>query len=147
MKGYSNFIGIDIGKFDFVVAVHGSKKVISYENSSSGVGQFLIEFEKDLQNSLCIVEPTGGYELGLIFALCNQEIAVHRAHTRKVKNFIRSFGNEAKTDKLDALVLAKYGFERHPTLAVSRPFLDPGYLAAHRSVAEHGPQIPALGQC
>lgn len=121
MKGYSNFIGIDIGKFDFVVAVHGSKKVTSYENSSSGIGQFLNEFEQDLQNSLCIVEPTGGYELGLIFALCNQEIAIHRAHTRKVKNFIRSFGNEAKTDKLDALVLARYGFDRHLALDIFLP--------------------------
>ena len=36
--------------------------------------------------------------------------------------------------------------ERHPALAFSRPFLDPRDIAAHRSVAEHGAQIPALGQ-
>ena len=36
--------------------------------------------------------------------------------------------------------------ERHPTLALSRSFLDPGDIAAHRAVEEHGPQIPALGQ-
>lgn len=116
MEGYSNFIGIDIGKFDFVVAVHGSKSVKSYENSCSGIGQFLAEHKDSLLNSLCILEPTGGYEIGLLFALCNQRISTHRAHTRKVKNFIRSFGNEAKTDKLDALVLARYGFERNKSL-------------------------------
>lgn len=121
MEGYNNFVGIDIGKFNFVVAVHGTKTVTSYENSSSGIGQFLSEFKHCLPSSLCIVEPTGGHELGLLFALCNQRIAVHRAHTRKVKNFIRSFGNEAKTDKLDALVLAKYGCERHPSLDIFSP--------------------------
>jgi transposase len=116
VEGYSNFIGIDIGKLDFVVAVHGSKSVKSYENSSSGIGQFLTEYKDSLLNSLCILEPTGGYEIGLLFALCNQRISTHRAHTRKVKSFIRSFGNEAKTDKLDALVLARYGFDRHKSL-------------------------------
>src|SRR6478672_2975113 len=35
--------------------------------------------------------------------------------------------------------------ERHPTLAVSGPSLDPGDLAAHGAIEEHGPQIPALG--
>jgi transposase len=41
---------------------------------------------------------------------------VHRADTRKVKNFIRSFGSSAKTDALDAKALAKYGQERGASL-------------------------------
>ena len=121
MKGYNNFIGIDIGKFNFVAAVHGSKVVASYENSSSGIGQFLNEFKPHLKNALCVLEPTGGYEIGVVLALSNHQIDIHRAHTRKVKNFIRSFGNEAKTDKLDALLLAKYGFERNPSLELFSP--------------------------
>jgi hypothetical protein len=36
--------------------------------------------------------------------------------------------------------------ERHPALALSRSFLDPGDISAHRTVEEHGPQVPALGQ-
>ncbi len=48
----------------------------------------------------------------LLLTLCEKGVAVHRANTRKVKNFIRSFGNEAKTDALDAKALALYGFER-----------------------------------
>ena len=44
--------------------------------------------------------------------LCDKGFAVHRANTRKVKDFIRSFGNRAKTDALDALALALYGYER-----------------------------------
>lgn len=43
---------------------------------------------------------------------------VHRADSRKVKNFIRSFGNVAKTDILDAKSLAKYGYERSDSLSI-----------------------------
>ncbi len=121
MEESNNFIGIDIGKFNFAVAIHESKNVKFYENTSAGIGQFLSEFKKFLPNSLCILEPTGGYERSVMNALHNKGTSVHRAHTRKVKNFIRSFGNEAKTDKLDALVLAKYGHERHKSLNICTP--------------------------
>lgn len=116
MEEYNKFIGIDIGKFNFAVAIHESKKVNFYDNTSTGIKQFLSEFDQFLPNSLCILEPTGGYEINVMKALHHKGVSFHRAHTRKVKNFIRSFGNEAKTDKLDALVLAKYGYERHKSL-------------------------------
>lgn len=116
MEGYNNFVGIDIGKFTFAVAVHSSKNVKFYENTSSGIGQFVSDFEQLLPNALCILEPTGGYERRVMNALLGKGICLHRANTRKIKNFIRSFGNEAKTDKLDALALAKYGYERHQSL-------------------------------
>ena len=41
---------------------------------------------------------------------------MHRANTRKVKNFIRFFGQQAKTDILDAKALSQYGYERQSTL-------------------------------
>ena len=74
-----------------------------------------------LIDSLCILETTGGYEMALLLSLCNKSIAVHRANTRKVKNFIMSFGNSAKTDSLDARVLALYGYERSEKLELFRP--------------------------
>lgn len=48
--------------------------------------------------------------------LCNKRISAHRANTRKVKNFIRSFGKDVKTDVLDAKALALYGYERSSRL-------------------------------
>ena len=59
-----------------------------------------------------MLETTGGYETRLLLTLCDKGFAVHRANTQKVKNFIRSFGNRAKTDALDAQALAFYGYER-----------------------------------
>lgn len=116
MKSYNNFIGIDIGKFNFVVAVHGKKSSKEYENTPSGIDTFINECEKELSGALCVLEPTGGYELRLLLALCERNYAVHRAHTRQVKNFIRSLGNGAKTDNLDAYYLSLYGYERSEML-------------------------------
>ena len=56
----------------------------------------------------------------LLHTLCSKNIITHRADTRKVKSFVRSYGSSAKTDKLDAKALAKYGFERRDSL---EPFI------------------------
>lgn len=112
MTVYTNFIGIDIGKFNFVVANYGNKATKEYENNLSGINSFLKDYKGILPNSLCVLETTGGYEMRLLLTLCDKGIAVHRANTQKVKNFIRSFGNRAKTDALDAQALAFYGYER-----------------------------------
>ena len=57
----------------------------------------------------------------LLLALCKNNIAVHRANTRNVKNFIKSFGNKSKTDALDAKTLALYVFERWARLDLFSP--------------------------
>lgn len=121
MPPYHNFIGIDIGKFNFVIHVYGIKNVQEYENSTAGIVQFITDYQAILQNALCILETTGGYELELLYTLCQSHVAVHRADTRKVKNFIKSFGNTAKTDGLDAKSLAKYGKERADMLELFLP--------------------------
>jgi transposase len=127
MTPYHNFVGIDIGKFNFVVAEHAKKETKEYKNNSEGIEEFLKDHKKNLKTSLCILETTGGYELNLLYTLCKKKITVHRANTRKVKNFIRSYGNAAKTDNLDAKALAKYGFERHDQL-------EPFELKSERSI-------------
>lgn len=121
MITYECFIGIDVGKYSFFVAVHGNKTVDEYENTPSGIDEFLSTYKKHLINGLCIIETTGGYEMGLLLALCTHHFAVHRANTRKVKHFIKSYGNAAKTDKLDAKNLGLYGFERGKSLELFTP--------------------------
>lgn len=121
MPIYHNFIGIDIGKFNFVIHVFDTKTVQEYENTTHGIVQFITEYQRILPNALCILETTGGYELELLYSLCESNVAVHRADTRKVKNFIKSFGNTAKTDGLDAKSLSKYGKERADMLELFLP--------------------------
>lgn len=121
MEIYHSFIGIDIGKFSFFVASHGQKLTKEYENTPEGITKFLTDYKKSLPDAFCVLEATGGYELALLLTLCQSNFSVHRANTRKVKHFIRSFGNKAKTDRLDAKALALYGYERISYLSVFQP--------------------------
>lgn len=121
MSLYNNFIGIDIGKFNFVAGTHGKKSTIEYKNSAVGMVKFIEEHKDILANSLIIIEVTGGYELEFIYTMLASNCKVHRADARKVKNFIRSFGSMTKTDALDAKALAKYGFERWKELNLFVP--------------------------
>jgi len=117
MALYTKFIGLDIGKYNFVATLHGDKKTREYENSTKGINAFIKDYKVLLPSSLCVLETTGGYEMRLLLTLCDKNFPVHRANTRNVKNFIRSFGNKAKTDVLDAQALALYGYERNDRLA------------------------------
>lgn len=121
MEVYKNFIGIDIGKLSFVVGIHGSKKVKEYENNLEGIHCFIKENRSLLTKGFSVLETTGGYEMRILLMLCEEGFRVHRANTRKVKNFIRSLGNGAKTDELDSRALALYGYERHGRLECFKP--------------------------
>ena len=118
---YQNFIGIDMGKWSFTISIYGQKTTTEYENTTIGISEFIQDHEGILPNSLCVVEATGGYELSLLYALCVANYAIHRADARKVKNFIRSFGNSSKTDALDAKSISRYGKERADDLALFMP--------------------------
>lgn len=118
MNLYSNFIGIDIGKSEFVSFLKSDDKTNCYKNNSQGFKKFLNDHKADLAHSLLVLEATGGYESACIDFLLDNNAAVHRADTRKVKNFIRSFGQHAKTDDLDAKALSLYGYERQDRLSL-----------------------------
>lgn len=121
MTLYNKFIGVDIGKLTFYAAVHGDKKISEYDNTAEGIELFIEDYRKVFPTALCILETTGGYEMRLLLTLCTAGFAVHRANTRKVKHFIRSYGNDAKTDKLDTRSLALYGYERGARLELYTP--------------------------
>jgi transposase len=120
---YQNFIGIDIGKNDFCVGIYGQKKTKVFANYCEGFDDFYDYYKDSLMQGLVVLETTGGYELALIEYLQNRKVSVHRANTRKVKYFIRSYGKLGKSDPIDALSLAHYGKERHQELELFKPNL------------------------
>lgn len=121
MALYHFFIGLDIGKFEVVVACQGSKATKTYSNTAQGFEAFCADYGTLLSQSLVVLETTGGYEKLFLYGLVKQKVCVHRANTRQVKAFIRSFGIKGKTDRLDALALAKYGHERELQLDLYCP--------------------------
>ncbi len=88
MKTYHNFIGIDIGKFNFVVSVYNSKETKEFENNHEGIAKFFEHYNHILEESLCVLETTGGYEIELLMILCNNNIPVHGAKV-KFYTFVR----------------------------------------------------------
>lgn len=118
---YQNFIGIDIGKATFVAACHGQKTTQEYANNLAGITSFINDNKALLPDALVVLETTGGYEQLLLDRLTAKGFRVHRANTRKVKNFVRSYSDGAKTDRLDALALARYGAERQASLGLYEP--------------------------
>jgi transposase len=113
---YQNFIGIDIGKDNFFVGLQGSQETHCFRNDKKGFTAFKKIYKKILSKSFVVLETTGGYELELIRYLQHEKVPVHRANTRKVKHYIRSFGVLGKTDTIDAKALAQYGADRYKTL-------------------------------
>ena len=95
MSSYNNFIGIDIGKFTFVTVIHGNKQTKEYQNNRGGITSFIKDHQNIIVYSLCILEATGGYEIELLSTLCKEDLKVHRADSRKVKNFITGQMEEA----------------------------------------------------
>jgi transposase len=118
---YSIFLGIDIGKFEFVVAAHENTKIQQYTNDTAGIKSFIAAHKSQLPTSFVVLEATGGYEKMLLETLSIRGIAVHRADARKVKYFIKSERMYGKTDASDAILLALYGFERHLKLPIHKP--------------------------
>lgn len=116
MLEYHNFFGVDIGKFEVFVAIHDSKSVMAFPNTKQGFSAFYKNFRKLLSKAFIVLETTGGYEQLFLHALLDKNVAVHRANTRQVKSFIRSYGKLGKSDCLDAQALARYGYERHVSL-------------------------------
>ena len=91
MEDYQNFVGIDIGKYSFVVAVFGRKTTSEYENNSAGIMAFLTDYKSLLSESLCILEATGGHELTVLYALVDQAIQrIEQMHAKLKILFVPS---------------------------------------------------------
>jgi transposase len=107
------FVGIDVSKARLDVAVRPSGEVWSFTNTEDGFAT-LVGKLKPLAPRLVIVEATGGYQAPLVAALTVGGIAVAVVNPRQVRDFGRATGQLAKTDVLDAEVIARFGEALRP---------------------------------
>jgi transposase len=135
MSVYTTFIGIDIGKFEVVAGTHGHKLTQTFTNTEEGFKDFFTAYEPLLKDAFVVLETTGGYEKLFLKSLIRKGVAVHRANTRQVKAFIHSLGHKGKTDALDALGLARYGYERHDRLALYK-LVENGFQEVLQEIAQ-----------
>lgn len=109
----SSYIGIDIAQTELVVAREGVAGSKVYPNTERGCRE-LVKDLKDAQ--LIVLEATGGYERGVVASLGGASLPVVVVNPRQVRDFARATGQLAKTDQLDAHVLAAFGATVKPEL-------------------------------
>lgn len=108
MNESSDFIGIDISKRQLDTAVGQEGSEWSANNDQPGIASLVIRLQ-ELNPKLIVVEATGGFEIALITALYEAKLPFARVHPGRVREFARSIGLLAKTDRLDARLLARFG--------------------------------------
>jgi transposase len=99
--------GIDVAKKFFDVNINGQNKVLHFDYVDEQIER-CIEQLKDANVGLIVMEATGGYELELAIALQTAGLAISIINPRMIRDFARSQGLLAKTDKLDAKAIALY---------------------------------------
>ncbi len=101
------FIGIDVSKHQ--LDVDWLDTPLCIDNTQSGIKKLVSKFIKLRDTlSLIVCEPSGGYEQQIVKACHKAKLPVHVAHANKIRNFAKSKGLKAKTDKMDARILTEY---------------------------------------
>jgi transposase len=114
------FVGIDVSKDKLDVAVYPSNQLIIVDNNQSGLVQ-LVKKLTDLLPQLIVFESTGGYELLAVTTLYAARLPVVVINARQIRDFAKSVGKLAKTDTIDAQVIAHFASAVRPEL---RPLKD-----------------------
>lgn len=109
----SGFIGIDVSKEEVVFAREGEPGTKSYTNTERGHQQLIRDLDQT-PAELIVVESTGGYERALVAALGAVALPVVVVNPRQVRDFAKATGQLAKTDTIDAHMLADFGARVRP---------------------------------
>ena len=120
MEGEPRFVGIDVSKAQLDVAVRPTGKRWTLPYDQTGI-EGLIPQIVDLEPALVLLEATGGLELPLVAALAAAALPVVVVNPRQVRDFAKATGTLAKTDTLDAGVLAHFADAVRPEV---RPLKD-----------------------
>jgi len=102
-----SFVGIDVAKSHLDLYDSATNRHLRFENNRSGIKK-CVGFLVSLKPRLIALENTGGYESELAIALDEASLPAAVVNPRRVRDFGRSEGQLAKTDKIDAALLARY---------------------------------------
>jgi transposase len=114
-KKPKSFIGIDVSKKELEVAAHESDYQFRCLNKASAFGELIAELIS-LRPALIVLEATGGLEMRVVSALHAAGLPVVVVNPRQVRDFAKALGQLAKTDRLDARVLAHFAAAIKPAL-------------------------------
>jgi transposase len=139
-KKSKSFIGIDVSKKLLEVATHESDYQFRCTNKASAFPELIAELIA-LRPALIVLEATGGLEISVTAALHAAGLPVVVVNPRQVRDFAKATGQLAKTDRLDARVLAHFAAAIKPPL---RPIKSKDELELDALVGRRGQLIEML---
>lgn len=107
------YVGIDVSKDRLDIAIHGRDKLWSFSNDEGGIEQ-TVKRLKGLSPVLVVLEATGGIELPIVASLGASGVPVAVINPRQARDFGKATGKLAKTDVLDAKLLAHFASAVRP---------------------------------
>lgn len=116
----SLYIGIDVSGSTLDVAIHDTTEHFSVDNQTAAIEQ-LVQRLITLGPTLIVMEATGKLELAVLRALCQAGLPAVAVNPRQVRDFAKATGKRAKTDRIDAFVIAHFAAVIKP---VVRPLND-----------------------
>lgn len=113
----ATFIGIDVSKAHLDIAERPSDAYWRVNKDEPGITGLVAKLQAVVP-TLIVVEATGGYEMAMVAALVAGGLPVAVIHPRQARDFARSLGKRAKTDPIDARVLARFAEAIRPEVRV-----------------------------
>jgi transposase len=104
-------IGIDVSKNTFDAFVLERNEFRSFENNKNGIKK-LIHWAEKLHPAIIACEATGGYQDPLLIAVLEMDLPARVVNPSRIRDYARSCGVLAKTDKIDAKIIAQFAAER-----------------------------------
>jgi transposase len=108
MTGNRKVVGIDVSKATLDCAAVPVKASMQFGNDEAGIAQ-LITWLREVKPDLVVLEASGGYETAAATALAGALFRVAVVNPRQVRDFAKAKGRLAKTDRIDAEVIAEFG--------------------------------------
>jgi transposase len=109
----SAFVGIDVSKKSLDVCVLPGGECRQFANSPAGQAE-LVAHLGQLAACLIVIESTGGYERAALLAVQDAGLRIALVNPRQIRDFAKAMGQLAKTDRLDAAVLAEFAMRVQP---------------------------------
>jgi transposase len=107
------WVGVDVCKAQLDAFVSGTDSEKGFANTDAGIAQLISELMA-VSPTLIVLEATGGLERALVAQLLAAKLPVAVVNPRQVRDFARATGQLAKTDRLDARVLARFAAAIQP---------------------------------
>jgi transposase len=101
-------VGVDVAKHKLDVALGSEGKLCQVANDEAGYRELLVKL-KGVGPDLVVMEASGGYEAMVAATLFEAGFQVAVVNPGQVREFIRGIGQKAKTDQIDARMIAKFG--------------------------------------